>query len=143
MHPPPHSFQTDFCIHISPARYRSLHWGALMLSHGPAHHTRTTANHIADALPQLCHSPTTSDTTNHITWDKVDPCQDKLENQTKTVDKNSRQKQLVQLMNFLIAAYRETLTGGSGFFIQADHPVSHILDAPIQSFNIPTFNRNL
>ena len=54
------------------------------------------------------------------------------------LDKNSRQKQLVQLMNFLIAACRETLTGGSGFFIQADHPISHILDAPIQSFNIPT-----
>ena len=54
------------------------------------------------------------------------------------LDKNSRQKQLVQLMNFIIAACRETFTGGSGFFIQADHPISHILDAPIQSFNIPT-----
>ena len=67
MHPPPHSFQTDLFIHISPARYRSLHWGALMLSHGPAHHTRTTANHIADPLSQLCHSPTISHTTTHKT----------------------------------------------------------------------------
>ena len=67
MHPPPHSFQTDLFIHISPARYRSLHRGALMLSHGPAHHTRTTANHIADPLSQLCHSPTISHTTTHKT----------------------------------------------------------------------------
>ena len=50
--------QTDLFIHIFPARYRALHWGAY--PNGPAtlSHTHTTASHIqtlCTALPLADH----------------------------------------------------------------------------------------
>ena len=49
------TFASNWFIHtISPARYRTLHWGALMLSHGPA----TLSPHSHDSEPQLLFSTT-------------------------------------------------------------------------------------
>ena len=48
-------FASNWFIHtISPARYRTLHWGALMLSHGPA----TLSPHSHDSEPQLLFTTT-------------------------------------------------------------------------------------
>ena len=60
MHPPPHSFQTDLFIHIYPARYRALHWGAY--PNGPA----TLSPYLTPQLATLQTLCTALPLTDHI-----------------------------------------------------------------------------